>query len=350
MKKILVIEDNTEVRENIAELLELSGYQVYTAENGKIGVEIAMNGSPDLILCDVMMPEMDGFGVLRILGANPVTADLPFIFLTAKAEKTDFRKGMGLGADDYITKPFDDVELLDAIEMRLQKSERIKKLFDSTQNGLQTFFDEARAMRELTKLSEDREIRRFKKKDIIFEEGQYPTWIYFVAEGKVKTYKTNEFGKDLILDIINGGEFFGYLPVIRESKYEESAAALEDCSLCLIPKEDFFLLINNNKDFSAQFIKMLANNVTEIEEQLLNLAYNSVRKRVANSLCTLHEKFSASGQDRFSILRDDLASLAGTAKETVIRTLSDFKEEKLIDIQGNEIVILDAQRLADMPN
>ena len=130
MKKILVIEDNPDVRENLAEILELSGYKVSTAQDGKVGVSIANKEDLDLILCDVMMPELDGYGVLRILNRNPKTSGIPFIFLTAKSEKTDFRKGMGLGADDYITKPFDDVDLLDAIEMRLKKSDKIKSAFD----------------------------------------------------------------------------------------------------------------------------------------------------------------------------------------------------------------------------
>ncbi len=104
-KKILIIEDNEDIRENLAEILELAGYESFTAENGKIGVEIAEKLMPDLILCDVMMPVLDGFGVLSILNKKPQTADIPFIFLTAKAEKADFRYGMNLGADDYITKP-----------------------------------------------------------------------------------------------------------------------------------------------------------------------------------------------------------------------------------------------------
>ena len=112
-KTILIIEDNTDVRENLEEILQLSGFKVHTAENGKIGVTKAQEVIPDLIICDIMMPELDGYGVLRIVGSQPKTADIPFIFLTAKTEREDFRKGMGLGADDYITKPFDDVELIE---------------------------------------------------------------------------------------------------------------------------------------------------------------------------------------------------------------------------------------------
>lgn len=347
MKKILVIEDNLEVRENLAEILELSGYEVFTAENGKVGVQAARSNKPDLILCDVMMPELDGFGVLRILDQTPLTADIPFVFLTAKAEKDDFRKGMNLGADDYITKPFDDVELLDAIEMRLKKSERIKKSFDGTAQGLTSFISEARGQRELTKLSEDREIQRFRKKDFIYEEGQYAKRLYFIASGKVKTFKTNDVGKEYIIKIHKAGEFLGYQALIKEDKYHESASALEESELSLIPKEDFFALLYNNRDFSARFIKMLADNMEDQEEQLLSLAYNSIRKRVAESLLVLQERFA---KDGISILRDDLASMVGTAKESVIRTLTDFKNEGLIKIEGGSISILESEKLANMPN
>ncbi|MDH3243527.1 MAG: response regulator [Saprospiraceae bacterium] len=344
-KKILVIEDNTEVRENLVEILSLSDYDVLAAPEGKTGVSLATEHLPDLVLCDVMMPELDGFGVLRILSKNPATMDIPFIFLTAKAEKTDFRKGMGLGADDYITKPFDDVELLDAIEVRLKKRERMVEAFDGTSQGLHHFFSEAKAQKELDKLSEDREERKFAKRSIIFEEGQRANWLYFIVDGKVKCYKTSEYGKELITHIYGSGEFFGYIPLITDSIYTESASALEDVTLLLIPKDDFNLLLYQNKDFGLQFIKMLANQVHEIEEHLVNLAYDSVRKKVAKALQALFDKYQEGTQARFSILREDLASLAGTAKETVIRTLSDFKDENLIEIDGNDLIISNVDKL-----
>src|SRR6187401_1765524 len=123
MKKLLVIDDNLEIRENTAEILALADYQVFTAPNGKRGVELALKEKPDLIVCDIMMPELDGYGVLHLLRKNPETQSVPFIFLTAKTDRTDLRKGMEMGADDYITKPFEDIELLNAIEVRLKKAE-----------------------------------------------------------------------------------------------------------------------------------------------------------------------------------------------------------------------------------
>ena len=136
MIKILLIEDNQEIRENTAEIMSLSNYNVLEAEKGKVGVELAKNENPDLIICDIMMPELDGYGVLHILSKKPETASIPFIFLTAKTEKTDIRKGMNLGADDYLTKPFDDTDLLNAIEARFRKSAMQQKQYDVSVEGL----------------------------------------------------------------------------------------------------------------------------------------------------------------------------------------------------------------------
>jgi diguanylate cyclase (GGDEF)-like protein len=131
MKKILVIEDEDFVRENILELLDVEGFEAIGAENGQVGVNLAKGIIPDLILCDVMMPGLDGYGVLRAIRQDALTASIPFIFLTAKAAKADFRQGMELGADDYITKPFTRAELLGAITSRLKKQATLETLYNS---------------------------------------------------------------------------------------------------------------------------------------------------------------------------------------------------------------------------
>ena len=267
MKKILVIEDNAEVRENLEEILELSGYEVLTAEDGKLGVEIALKEMPDLVLCDVMMPRLDGFGVLNILSKKSSTADIPFVFLTAKTEKSDFRRGMNLGADDYVTKPFYKDELLTVIETRLRKSEQIRKKFDRTENGLSAFINEAKGYEELKKLSLERRVKHYKKREVIFEEGDYPRYLYFVNSGKVKVFKTNEDGKEYIIDIFMDGDFVGYNDLIRDSKYAEGASALEDTDISLIPREDFLALLHANRDVASQLIKMLAEIERRINEE-----------------------------------------------------------------------------------
>ncbi|MEG4228770.1 EAL domain-containing response regulator [Microcoleus sp. N9_B2] len=121
MKKILVIEDDQVIRENILKLLKAEGFDVTGAENGALGLNAAVSSLPDVILCDVMMPELDGYGVLVALRSHPVTATVPFVFLTGKADRSEVRQGMELGADDYLTKPFTKAELVGAISSRLKK-------------------------------------------------------------------------------------------------------------------------------------------------------------------------------------------------------------------------------------
>src|SRR5574337_445455 len=180
MKKILLIEDNDEMRENTAEILELAHYKVVTAANGKEGVRLAQSDKPDLIICDIMMPELDGYGVLHMLSKNQDTSSIPFIFLTAKAEKSDHRKGMSMGADDYLTKPFDDMELLGAVETRLKKSEQLKAKYSPNLEGLNQFLAEAQDLSQLVKISDKRKVKIFKKKDVIYQENAYPAGIFFL--------------------------------------------------------------------------------------------------------------------------------------------------------------------------
>lgn len=347
MKTILLIEDNVEVRENTAEILELANFKVLQAENGKIGVELAQANKPDLIICDIMMPVLDGYGVIHMLSKNTETSTIPFIFLTAKTERGDFRKGMEMGADDYITKPFDDVELLRAVESRLKKAELLKNEFSNNVDGVNKFFDDIKNIEELKKLSNDRRIKSFKKKEMIFNEGSSPNFLYFLAKGKVKTFKSHEYGKEFITNLYKEGDFFGYIALLEDLPFAENAEALEDSDVLLIPKEDFYSLIYNNAGVMKKFIKMLSDNIIEKENQLVNLAYSSVRKRVANALVTLYHRYNKQPEEKFniSISREDLANIVGTATESLIRTLSDFKEEKLIEVKSSNITIINYEKL-----
>lgn len=352
MNTILLIEDNKEVRENTAEILELANYRVVTAENGKVGVEKAAQENPDLIICDIMMPVLDGYGVLHLLNKNDRMRGIPFIFLTAKAERTDFRKGMEMGADDYITKPFTDIELLNSIERRLRKVELLRKEYSPDVKGISDFIRDAGREDALKSLSEGRNINHYRKKQLIYSEGNHPLRLYFVQKGKVKTFKSNDDGKELTVGLFREGDFFGYISLLENSIYKETAEAMEDSEVAIIPREDFESLINDNPDVAKRFIRMLASNLSEKEEQLLGLAYNSLRKRVADALIALQRKYRESSTEPFSIhiSREDLANIAGTATESLIRTLSDFRAEKLIEIRDGRIVIMNEKRLAAMLN
>ncbi|MFI5218718.1 MAG: response regulator [Bacteroidia bacterium] len=352
MQNILLIEDNKEVRENTAEILELAGYKVATATDGKKGVEQVNKKKPDLIICDIMMPVLDGYGVLHLLSKNSETANIPFIFLTAKAERSDLRKGMEMGADDYITKPFDKIELLNAVESRLKKLDSIKKEYGKDIEGLSAFISDVAGKDALRKFTEGKRINSYKKKESIYMEGNYPNGMYYINKGKVKTFKTHEHGKEFIIELLKEGNFFGYTSLLEGKIYNESAQALEDSEITFIPKDDFYSLVYNHREISKKFLHILTQNVTEQQEKLLELAYSSVRKRVAEALTMLQMRYKDEGQQPFSIAisREDLANIVGTATESLIRTLSDFKEEKLIEIKEGKIFILNEEKLKRMKN
>lgn len=352
MKYLILIEDNNEIRENTAEILELAGYKVKTAENGKIGVELALQEKPDLIICDIMMPVLDGYGVLHLLNKNPALTGIPFIFLTAKAERSDLRKGMEMGADDYITKPFNDIELLNAVESRLKRTALLTKEYTGDAEGMQLMLHEFGGKTSLEDLTSGRNINTYKKKQAIYTEGNHPNRLYFIQKGKVKTFKTNDAGKELTVGLFNEGDFLGYTALLEGSVYKESAQAIEDTEIAIIPREEFEDLLNNSKEATQKFIKLLAKNITEKEDQLLGLAYNSLRKRVADALLSLQAKYQKQNQETFSIhiSREDLANIAGTATESLIRTLSDFKAEKLVEIKDGNIIITNEKKLAAMLN
>jgi len=347
---ILLIEDDQIMRENTSEMLELAGYTVETAENGMYGVEKAKRYKPDLIICDIMMPDLDGYGVLYLLSNDNELRDIPFVFLTAKAERTDMRKGMELGADDYLPKPFEEDELLKTVEMRLKKKAIFKSGFENNVEGLFDFLNEAKGLEELEKLSTSKEVKQYRKGELIYRVGGSPKGIYYIIEGKVKVQRSNEFSKEIVTGLFNDGEFFGYESVFKSEKYETDAEVLADSKIVFISSEDFLKLVYCNRDVSSLFIKMLSNNIIEKEEKLLTLAYESVRKRTAESLLEFYKRFrkdnDASGE--VAISRKDLASMAGTATESLIRALSDLKDGGFISVKGRKITILDEEGLANL--
>ena len=332
MKKVLIIEDNDDIREGTAEILDLAGYETFTAKNGRIGVDLAIKHTPDIILCDIMMPELDGYGVLYLLQKNQQTANIPFIFMTAKAERADMRKGMEMGADDYLTKPFDDVELFNAIESRLKKRNKPSG-FRSSATDKEALFAELKAKGK---------IRPFANKQIIYVENDEPAYLYFIKKGQVKTYKRSKDGRELSSTLYNDGDFFGYESLCNATNYGDNSATMADSELLLIAKADFMDYLLNHQEIAGAFIGLLSGSVQEKEEQMLKLAYFSVRKRVAEALVQVASKFGDGKSDTctLKISRDDLAALVGTASETVSRMLADFKDEKLIEKSGNAIHIV----------
>ena len=243
MEKILLIEDNEALRDNTAEILGLANYEVFTAENGKVGVEMAMANPPDLIICDIMMPVLDGYGVFQIISKNLELQHIPFIFLSAKSERTDLRKGMEMGADDYITKPFSDSELINAIRARLEK---IKLLKAQGGKGIENWYQiisDLGNKDEMHDALESHDVIQYKKKQVIYSEGQHPNKLYYIQTGKVKIYKTSDGGKELIIGLLSAGDFFGHIPLIENSIYGEFAETMEESTIRVIPRKEFEHLI-----------------------------------------------------------------------------------------------------------
>ncbi len=346
MKSILVIDDNRDIRENTTEILDLAGYKTFSAENGKKGVDIAIKEKPDVIVCDIMMPELDGYGVLHLLRKNAETQNIPFIFLTAKTERSDFRKGMEMGADDYITKPFEDIELLNAIEIRLKKAEVLNNMYPSSLQGINQFIKDVKGAGFMQQLADRYDIESYNKKQTLYQEGKRPRFLFYIVKGKVKGIKTHEDGKEYITDLFSEGDFIGYPALIEDKNYDDSTIILDEAEIMQIPREDFLQMIFGDINIATKFIRIITQNVKEKEERLLSLAYSSLRKRVAKALVDIHSKFNTEGENKpIEISRDDIAHYVGTATESLIRTLSDFKSEKLIEIKDGKISITNLEKL-----
>jgi CRP-like cAMP-binding protein/AmiR/NasT family two-component response regulator len=349
MKKILLIEDERQLRLNTADILELSGYDVAVAENGKEGVEKALLHKPDLVICDIMMPVLDGYGVLQIFNRNPELAGIPFVFVTAKAERADIRRGMDMGADDYLTKPFGESELLTVIETRLRKVELVRQSAPETLR-FSEFINQTQLQEGLNTLTAARKVHLIKKKKNVFSEGDDPMRLYYINSGKVRTIRENADGKELVTGLYTAGDFFGYISLIENTPYTDTALALEDSEIIYIPKDDFIDLLFKNASVAQYFIKTLAHNIVKKNEQLIGLAYNSLRKRVAQALIQYVRAFKKDNEDTIKIplSREELATIAGTATESLIRTLGDFTSENLIEMSEGKIVIRDVKKLENL--
>ena len=340
MRTILLIEDDRALRENTEELLELSGYSVTTAPNGKIGIQEAKEKLPDLIICDIMMPEVNGYGVLEDLTSDQSTKHIPFIFLSAKTEHKEIRKGMDMGADDYLTKPFEEEDLISAIESRLAKAELLGRMVQESNSKNEALDDGMRTLNELKNFFDDNgEPADFSQGQPIYKEGSRSTTIYLILKGVVKGHTMDEDGKELITSLYHADDFLGFTSFMNNVPYQESATALEEVKLAGISKENLKRILEKNHNISLELMELLTENITDIKAQLLQMAYSSVRKKTAQTLLQFAEIMNKKTDDPIKISRHDLASVAGIATESLIRTLSGFKKEGLIDIEGRNIMI-----------
>ena len=348
MKKILLIEDDVVLRENTSELLELSNYEVTSAANGKIGVQLAKKMVPDIIVCDIMMPELDGYGVLEALTNNEITQHIPFIFLSAKTERRDVRKGMDLGADDYITKPFNEDELISAIESRLAKAAILKDRRE-TKVVIPEEVEDIRSLNDLKNYFEDNgETFTFLKDASIYKEGNNSNYIYLINKGLIKCHKLDEQGKQLTTALYKEDDLFGYTSFSQNLAYQESATAIQKTELVGLSKKTLTGVLNKNHKVTLELIELLTEDLAVVKDQLLQMAYSSVSKKTAKTILMFAEKLNRKPEDHIKISRNDLASVAGIATETLIRTMSSFKKQGLIEIEGRTIRILDLEKLKEI--
>lgn len=349
---VLIIEDSKEIRENMKEILELSNYKVHCAMDGKEGLEVAQKKIPDIILCDVMMPELDGYAVLRGLSNNPNTKNIPFIFVTARSEKQDFRKGMDMGADDYLTKPFKGDELLSLISTRLRKAEELKASIKNGDHDLEDFFKKPSSIQNIYKLSEKIMSKKLKKKETLFAQGDSAKYLFFLVSGKIKTYRTNEQGKEYITQVQKERDFLGYSSLLEGSKYLETAEAIEDSEVAFILKHEFYQLLLSNSELHTKFVKYITADLSETNDKLIGLAYNSARKRVAEAILYLAKKYFEVLHDDlvFSVCREDISAISGVSPESVSRNLTDLRTERVIELHNGLIKILSLKKLSELKN
>ena len=344
-KKVLLIEDDKIVRENTTEILKLANYVVKTAENGKIGVTLAKSFLPDIIICDILMPNLDGYGVLQIISKDPVLEQIPFIFLTAKTHLEDIRKGMELGADDYICKPFEESELLRAIESRLKRVEVFEQKSKIKTSNVATHYKSLKNIKNIDQFLAQKKIYKYKKDETIYCRGNQSNHIFLIKKGLIKTFKINELGKEYITGFFTNEQYFGYSSFAKQLPHFENSVAITNTQLYKINQDEITAIVNNNPQVVFNFINLLASNLIEVKEQLILLAYGSVRKKTAVTLLKLLEKYPLKHKNELTISRKNLANSIGVAKETLTRTLQDFKAEKLIELTSKSIKIINKTKL-----
>jgi CRP/FNR family cyclic AMP-dependent transcriptional regulator len=337
MKTLLLIEGQENARTDTAELLTLAGYAVLTAADGKSGIEQAVTNHPDLVICEIDLPELDGYGVIQVFNQHPQLVGTPFVFLTARAHYRDWRRSMELGADDFLTKPCDGTTLLRAIAARLHRRElaghRVSPApFEAVA---------APGHNNLSHLLAGRKPHATNRGLRIYTEGDEPVRMYFVQSGLVKTVKSTPTGKELITGFYRAGEFFGHKALLSHAPYHDSAVAVRDGALIYIPVEEFTDLLLHNPGFAQQLIQRLADRIREREQQLVDMAYGSLRRRVADALLRL----AGPDDDAILLSRDELAAVVGTAPESLSRILGEFRQDGLTEVSAKSIRLLRPDQL-----
>ncbi len=342
MARILIIEDDVNLRENTQEILEFAGHKVFTAEDGRQGLQLVRKDAVDLILCDIVMPRMDGYQVLKKISSSLKTQRIPFIFLTAKSSPKEIRLGMNLGADDYIVKPFEEKELLAAINSRLMKFSFFKT---RKSNTLATSISLANMEEFRNYFLQHGDKIKLAKNELLFKEKQQAAYVFLLTEGIIKTLNIDEYGKELITGMYHQNDFLGIYSFNRNIAYPEQALVIEPAKLLRLPMSLIQQIFKDNPQLTMELAEDFSEDVIELKEHLLQTAYASVLKKTVNTILEFSEKLHFNKAEFSKISRGDLASIAGISKESFIRCLSTLKQDGLIKLKGKYIEITDLERL-----
>lgn len=341
MKKLLLIEDDTSLRENTRQFLERCNYQVFSAANGKAGVEMALQHQPDLIVCDIYLPVLDGYGVFNSLNKNDATNTIPFIFLSAKKESGGHRKRINAPSNDHVAKPFKKEELIYRIESHFSR-ETVPKRKINVVPAIDT-------IDQLCEYFKDKgDFYKVQKNKLIFRENKKANFIYFIDKGLVKTHRMDDVGKELITGLYKKEDVFGFYYFKNSFLYPESASALENSKLYRLPAFKFQEIVAKNHELTIELAQLLLENMSSLKSHMLEMAYSSVLKKTTTTIIQFAEILQDSPKETVKISRNDLANVAGVSTESFIRSLSYLKKEGLIDIEGRDIKILNLQKLYDI--
>ena len=344
---IVVIEDQEAVRENLAETLELDGYRVVAAADGHEGVRAVREHSPHLVLCDVMMPRLDGFGVLKILRDDDATRHIPLVFLTARAEREDLRRGMNLGAADYVTKPFFQDELLTVVRERVLPEGSPGDAPAAPRGNGPGAAGEVDAM--LAELQARGRERGYDERAPIYFRGDPTRAVGRVLEGRVRLYRETAFDKALTIDTVGAGGWFGIDDALAGGAHALTAAAHPRARVALVEVAELRGALARRPELWWWLGGQLAQDLSLRGEQLLQIAYFSVRKRVAEFLLRAAGRANAASP-RADLRREDIAEAVGTTPESVTRVLTEFRRDGLVALGGpGEIELADRDGLAAVP-
>ena len=345
MNKLLVITQNKLAGEQICKSTQFSEYETFLASNGMNGIELAKKEIPSIIICDISLPDIDGYCISNMINKNTLTKNIPVLLLNLPKQTLEEEKK---NTEVYTSALKDTESFIAAMKMEIIPNGTENKDSHHNLNELLQLLNSAAPDKFAENIIKRYRTRCYNKRENIYFEEDSPNMVYLVKKGKIKTVKLGPEGKEFIVGIHEKGEFFGYIAVLEDSTYPDTAIAAEESELLLIPKDDFLLLINSDQLLGRLFIKLLANDISDIEERLMTLAFNSVRARVAGALLQLkkkHQQKKDSNTCTLHVSRDDLAGLIGTTTESLIRTLTDFKHENIVDTNIGEIKILDAKSL-----